>query len=109
MKARAHRSLLTLLLMAVGVLLQALLLTGHLPPVSLQRAPAFALEHGQDGSPSVRMRRPTFETGMLFPQWGQTAYSTGDANWRIGLSDMQQQTAAQWVAMPINLYQPLLK
>jgi len=93
--------------MAVGVLLQALLLTGHFPHVHLHLPSAFSTdhEHGQDGSPVVRMHRPTFETGMIFPQWGQTAYSTGDANWRIGLSDMQQQTAAQWVAMPINLYQ----
>src|SRR5260370_24949207 len=51
------------------------------------------------------MHRPTFETGMIFTQWGQTAYSKGDPNWSIGLSDMQQQTAAQWVAIPINLYQ----
>jgi hypothetical protein len=43
---------------------------------------------------------------MSFPQWGQTAYGKGDPNWSIGLSDMQQQTAAQWVAIPINLYQP---
>ena len=117
MKARAHRSrvyLLSLLLMAVGVLLQALLLTGHLPHVHLHPAPprpagfyTYQTEvtaRDQHASLVVRMRRPTFETGMIFPQWGQTAYSTGDANWRIGLSDMQQ-TAAQWVAIPINLYQ----
>src|SRR5260221_33531 len=62
-------------------------------------------ERDQHASPVVRMHRPTFETGMIFPQWGQTAYSTGDPNWSIGLSDIQQQTAAQWVAIPINLYQ----
>ena len=115
MKAHAHRSrvyLLSLLLMLVGVLLQALLLTGHLPPVHVQRALTHTFgfatdhEHAQDASPVVRMHRPTFETGMIFPQWGQAAYSKGDANWSIGLSDIQQQTAAQWVAIPINLYQP---
>ncbi len=120
MKSRSHRYrvyLLSLLLMAVGVLFQALLLTGHLPHMHLGLHPApthpsgfypyqtKVAERDQDASPVVRMHRPTFETGMIFPQWGQTAYSKGDPNWSIGLSDMQQQTAAQWVAIPINLYQ----
>jgi len=119
-KSRSHRYrvyLLSLLLMAVGVLFQALLLTGHLPHMHLGLHPApthpsgfytyqtKVAERDQDASPVVRMHRPTFETGMIFPQWGQTAYSKGDPNWSIGLSDMQQQTAAQWVAIPINLYQ----
>src|SRR6266481_5264194 len=101
------------MLMAIGVLIQALLLTGHLPHMHLGLHPAAADPSGffayqkrdQDASPVVRMHRPTFETGMIFPQWGQMAYSEGDPNWSIGLSDIQQQTAAQWVAIPINLYQ----
>ena len=100
-----------------GSTFQALLLTGHIPHVHLGLHPAPAhppgfypyqtavAERDQHASPVVRMHRPTFETGMIFPQWGQTAYSTEDPNWSIGLSDIQQQTAAQWVAIPINLYQ----
>jgi Glycoside Hydrolase Family 113 len=31
-----------------------------------------------------------------------------DGNWLAGLREIQQQTAAQWVGMPINLYQPAI-
>jgi Glycoside Hydrolase Family 113 len=119
-KSRSHRYrvyLLSLMLMAVGALFQALLLTGHIPDVYPGLLPAPTHPPGfytyqteisgrdQNPSPVVRMHRPTFETGMTFPQWGQTAYSKGDTNWSIGLSDIQKQTAAQWVEIPINLYQ----
>src|SRR5260221_6293852 len=105
------------LIVHVHELVPRLLLTGHLPHMHLGLHPAPAhppgfstyqtkvAERDQDASPVVRMHRPTFETGMIFPQWGQTAYSKGDPNWSIGLSDIQRQTAAQWVAIPINLYQ----
>jgi hypothetical protein len=56
----------------------------------------------------ARMQRPDFQTGMIFPQWGTAAYSTQDANWTIGLRDIQQQTGAQWIGLPINLFQPAL-
>lgn len=116
MKSRSHRYrvyLLSLMLMAIGVLFQALLLTGHLPHIHLGLHPAAADPFGsyayqkrnQDASPVVRMDRPTFETGMIFPQWGQMAYSERDNNWQIGLSDIQQQTASQWIELPINFYQ----
>jgi hypothetical protein len=54
---------------------------------------------------SLRFHRPTFQTGVVFPQWGTTAYSASDANWQVGLKDIQQQTAAQWIELPINFYQ----
>lgn len=56
----------------------------------------------------VRMHRPNFQTGVIFPQWGSSAYSGSDANWLTGLKDIQQQTAAQWIELPINFYQPAI-
>ncbi|HEU0001527.1 MAG TPA: glycosyltransferase family 2 protein [Ktedonobacteraceae bacterium] len=61
--------------------------------------------HNADGIPDVRMRRPDFQTGMIFPQWGGTAYSSSDANWHTGLKEIQDQTAAQWIELPVNFYQ----
>ncbi len=61
--------------------------------------------HHADGIPDVRMRRPDFQTGMIFPQWGGTAYSSNDANWQTGLKEIQDQTGAQWIELPINFYQ----
>jgi Glycosyl transferase family group 2 len=61
--------------------------------------------HHADGIPDARMRRPDFQTGMIFPQWGGTAYSPNDANWHTGLKEIQDQTAAQWIELPINFYQ----
>jgi hypothetical protein len=63
-----------------------------------------AVQH-EESNPEVRMRRPDFQTGMVFPQWGTTAYSSSDANWRSGLKEILDQTAAQWIEVPINFYQ----
>lgn len=52
-----------------------------------------------------QMRRPAFQTGMIFPQWGTTAYGPEDMNWQTGLRDIQEQTAAQWISLTINLSQ----
>jgi hypothetical protein len=51
------------------------------------------------------MRRPSFQTGIIFPQWGTNAYDTTDKNWQVGLTDIQNQTSAQWIEIPINLFQ----
>ncbi len=68
MKSRSHRYLLSLLLMAAGVLFQALLLTGHIPHVRLGLHPApthppgfypyqtAVAERDQNASPVVRMQ-----------------------------------------------------
>lgn len=42
---------------------------------------------------------------MTFPRWGTTAYSGNDANWSIGLHEIQEQTGAGWVAITISLQQ----
>ena len=53
-------------------------------------------------------QRADFQTGVIFPQWGSIAYSAKDRNWQVGLHEIQQQTAAQWIGLAINLYQPSL-
>jgi len=58
--------------------------------------------------PGAGTRRVDFQTGVIFPQWGSTAYSIKDRYWQVGLHEIRQQTAAQWVGVPINLYQPSL-
>ncbi len=46
-----------------------------------------------------------FETGVAFPRWSSGGYSGSDANWQVGLNEIQQQTGAGWVEMMIQLYQ----
>ncbi|MFL5628883.1 MAG: glycoside hydrolase family 113 [Ktedonobacteraceae bacterium] len=58
--------------------------------------------------PGSGIRRVGFQTGVIFPQWGSTGYSLKDGNWQVGLQEIQKQTAAQWVGLSINLYQPSL-
>ncbi len=50
----------------------------------------------------------SLQTGVIFPQWGSTAYAAQDSSWQEGLKQIKQQTAAQWLGMSINLYQPSL-
>ncbi len=47
-----------------------------------------------------------FQKGIVFPQWGATAYSENDTKWLTELPDIPTQTAACWVEMPILFYQP---
>lgn len=88
---------------------------GHIPFFHLSsphpRSPAAIAyetqiaERDLNASAEVRPRRPAFQTGMIFPQWGTNAYDTTDTNWQIGLKDIEQQTGAQWIEVPINFYQ----
>lgn len=96
-------------LLAIGVSFQGLTISGHNPFASPQTNALHASDETRDQTiqiqMAIRMRRPDFQTGVVFPQWGSTAYSHDDANWQIGLNDIQQQTAAQWIELPINFYQ----
>lgn len=115
MKKRSyHIYLIALVLMVMGVLLQGVLISGHIPflHLSLRNRSLAVIAYqtevaarDQYSTMAIRMRRPTFQTGMIFPQWGTDAYSTTDTNWLIGLKDIQDQTGAQWIEIPINLYQ----
>jgi|SRR5579859_3414281 len=122
MKQRSYRIYaMTLVLMALGVLLQWLLISGHFPfshfaslyagsdlnPNATVNGQPVTLDGERDKNTNavIRMRRPQFQTGIVFPQWGTEAYSAADANWQIGLKDIQEQTGAGWVELPINFYQ----
>lgn len=104
-----------------GVSLQLILLTGIFPggfqttarndsAVCSAKTPSSALvkQMGSVVIPMPLKRRPEFQTGMIFPQWGAAAYSTKDANWKVGLQEIQEQTGSRWIEMPINLFQPSL-
>ena len=108
-------------LMALGALSQWLLLNGHIPFSHSARSHArsglevpgrwgdqpasWGSRRDEDTSTEIRPRRPEFQTGVIFPQWGANAYSAADPNWQIGLKEIQQQTGAGWIELPINFYQ----
>jgi len=106
------------ILMVLGLLLQGLLLSGHIPfihlsqfrtqadPLPYQQYQTVVASRDERMTPVLRMQRPSFQTGIIFPQWGTNAYDTTDKNWQIGLNDIGTQTSAQWIEIPINLYQP---
>jgi glycosyl hydrolase family 113 len=103
--------------MVLGILLQGLLLSGHIPfvhlsqfrthltPLPYQRYQTVVASRDQNITPVLRMQRPTFQTGIIFPQWGTNAYDSTDKNWEVGLKDIANQTSAQWIELPINLFQ----
>lgn len=46
-----------------------------------------------------------FETGMIFPRWGVTAYGNDDVNWVAGLRNIKSQTGARWITLTIPFHQ----
>ena len=119
MKKRSSRVyFISFILMISGLLLQGLLLSGHIPfvhlsqfrtqakPLPYQQYQTVVASRDENMTPVLRMQRPTFQTGIIFPQWGTNAYDTTDKNWQIGLNDIENQTSAQWIEIPVNLYQP---
>jgi hypothetical protein len=122
MKPRRYRVYVaTFVLMALGALSQWSLLNGHIPfsrstrihgrsvlevPGKLgEQLGLWNAQKGEETGTEIRPLRPQFQTGVVFPQWGTNAYSTADPNWQIGLKDIQQQTGAGWIELPINFYQ----
>ncbi len=118
MKKRSNRVyFISFILMMLGSLLQVLLLSGHIPfvhlsqlrsqatPLPYQQYQTVVASRDENITPVLRMQRPTFQTGIIFPQWGTNAYDTTDKNWQIGLNDIENQTSAQWIEIPVNLYQ----
>lgn len=55
-------------------------------------------------TPAIKLKRPNFETGMVFPQWQQNAYDT--SGWQTGLQQIQTTTGARWIEMPLLFDQP---
>jgi hypothetical protein len=98
-------ALLTLLAIAVGLSVEWVLLTGSTPGTviaAVQGPPTPA------PTPYVRYSRPGFQTGVVFPQFGADAYSASNRNYGIGLGEIREQTAARWLQLTVDLYQPSL-
>src|SRR5712691_9122201 len=100
------------LAMLIGIVLQIWLLGGHFPWISAstqQALPSSTVESAVRVRTRVvypiHLQRPDFQTGVIFPQWGTTAYGPEDANWQMGLDDIQEQTAARWISLTIDLTQ----
>jgi hypothetical protein len=89
-----------LALIAVGVGLEWVLLTGSSPQAVLAAL--------QGPTPTPILERPTFQTGVVFARWGLTAYGKQDTNWYTGLAEIHDQTAARWLEITVDLYQPIL-
>ncbi|HEV7126128.1 MAG TPA: hypothetical protein VGN32_01655 [Ktedonobacterales bacterium] len=84
----------------LGVACEWVLLTGSTP-----YAVASAVAQSRP-APVVHYARPDFQTGVVFARWGTNAYTSTDPNWAIGLSEIQQQTAARWIEVTVNFFQP---
>jgi len=93
----------------LSILATALMLGVGLQWLLFSSSSPFATGPGLVGtSVAQKMPRPEFQTGVAFPQWGRTAYSTQDSHWRVGLDDIRQQTGARWIELTINFFQPSL-
>lgn len=102
------RSSSTLLLL--GIVLQWFLLSAS-SPWTLANSLACSPQGNISAAPgptTTGTPRTEFQTGMIFPRWGTDAYTTRDAGWLAGLQQIKQQTAAQWLGLSINLFQPSL-
>jgi hypothetical protein len=93
-------ALIALLVITGGVSIEWLLLTGSSP-----QAVIAALQAPAEQVPVV-YARPLFETGVVFPRWGADAYTSSDPNYAIGLNEIQNQTAARWIELTVDFYQP---
>ena len=89
------------LLIISSVAIEWLFLTGA-PPSGQALAEAFL--PAAPRAP-VQYLRPDFQTGVVFPRWGASAYTSRDPNYSIGLGEIQDQTAARWIELTINLQQ----
>jgi len=88
-----------LLALSLGVSLEWILLTGSTPQA------VYKASISPTPTPVIGALPPRFQTGVVFPQWGTTAYSPTNENFTYGLKEIQEQTGARWVQLPITLYQ----
>jgi len=51
------------------------------------------------------LKRPDFQSGMVYIQWGQDGYGRCNTQWQKGLDDVHTQTGARWLEMPITFTQ----
>src|SRR5262245_40859694 len=88
-----------LLALALGVSLEWILLTGSTPQAVLKASIP------PTPTPVIGSLPADFQTGVVFPQWGTTAYSATNQNFTYGLGEIREQAGARWVQLPITLYQ----
>ena len=100
-----HKLRIIVTLLALGICLQIFFTSGA--GLLLAATSYFKPSLGETKS-VVPIHRPTFEAGIVFPQWGSTAYSAGDPNWSAGLQGITNQTGAKWIEMTVNFYQSSL-
>ena len=99
---------LTAVLVATGIAAEAVLVTGSMPWT--------LAEEGRTPHPLPVLTlavapppRPAFEAGVVFPQWGRSAYGPRDGNWALGLREIRRATQADWVEMTVDFRQPTLR
>jgi hypothetical protein len=51
------------------------------------------------------LKRPDFQSGIVYIQWGQDGYGRCNTQWQKGLDDVHSQTGARWLEMPITFTQ----
>jgi len=56
-------------------------------------------------SQAANLKRPDFQSGMIYIQWGLDGYGHCNAQWHKGLDDIHTQTGARWLEMPITFNQ----
>ena len=87
------------LALALGVSLEWILLTGSSPQA------VYKASIPPTPTPAIGSLPADFQTGVVFPQWGTTAYSATNENFTYGLQEIHDQTGARWVELTITLYQ----
>jgi hypothetical protein len=87
------------LALALGVSLEWILLTGSSPQA------VYKASIPPTPTPAIGSLPVDFQTGVVFPQWGTTAYSATNQNFTYGLQEIHDQTGARWVELTITLYQ----
>jgi hypothetical protein len=88
-----------LLALSLGVSLEWILLTGSTPQA------VYTASIPPTPTPVIGSLPADFQTGVVFPQWGTTAYSATNQNFTYGLQEIHEQAGARWVQLPITLYQ----
>ena len=65
----------------------------------LHSHPSLAADH------MAPLKRPDFQSGIVYIQWGQDGYGRCNTQWQKGLDDVHTQTGARWLELPITFNQ----
>lgn len=84
----------------VGASGQSSPLGAHIPNFGDFAAPTATIQ-----PTPTNYQRPDLQAGMVFPQYGASAYSNTDHNWATGLQEIDQQTGSRWIELMINFTQ----